>query len=205
MKDLDLIVLFPTPVFFKNIEIKLNKNQIELIDEIENKESYNNPGNKTSKNEYILDLEIFKNIKEILNSYVENYFYSILKINNIVKPYITQSWLNFTEEQQFHHSHCHSNSLISGVYYLNASENYDNITFHKGVYEQLQLPKNEYNIFNSTSWTLNVKTGDLILFPSQVSHEVNSKNGKNKRVSLAFNVFIKGKLGEENKANTLVL
>ena len=73
------------------------------------------------------------------------------------------------------------------------------------LYELFEKYKNEYNIFNSTSWTLNVKTGDLILFPSQVSHEVNSKNGKNKRVSLAFNVFIKGKLGEENKANTLVL
>jgi hypothetical protein len=40
-----------------------------------------------------------------------------------VTPYITQSWLNYTETNQYHHKHEHPNSLVSGVFYVNDMKN----------------------------------------------------------------------------------
>ena len=45
--------------------------------------------------------------------------------------YITQSWLNYTNEKQVHYPHSHPNSIISGVYYINANPKFDYIRFKK--------------------------------------------------------------------------
>jgi uncharacterized protein (TIGR02466 family) len=201
----EIQLLFPTPVFFKNINTEITKEELDHLDYIEKNESHLNSGNKTSTNTYILNLDIFKNLKDIINGYILHYFYNVLDINKGIKPYITQSWLNFTDEERFHHIHTHSNSVVSGVYYFNADIDSDNITFYREMYEQIKLNRDSFNSFNSNAWTFNVKTGDLILFPSNLGHGVNVKKGKNKRISLAFNTFIKGEIGEKNYLNMLSL
>ena len=42
--------------------------------------------------------------------------------------YITQSWINITKPDEFHHEHFHTNSIISGVFYISTEED-DAITF----------------------------------------------------------------------------
>ena len=114
-----------------------------------------------------------------------------------IKPYITQSWLNYTETNQYHHKHEHPNSLVSGVFYINADEDNDKIRFFSNKYEVIRPEINEFNLFNSTTWWFPVKTNDIVLFPSSLTHCVDIKKGTNTRISLAFNVFIKGKIGKE--------
>ena len=201
----EIQLLFPSPVFFKSINTEIPKNELDHLDYIEKNESHLNFGNKSSTNTYILNLDIFKNLKETINGYILHYFYNVLDVNKGIKPYITQSWLNFTDEEHFHHIHTHTNSVISGVYYFNADVDSDNITFYKEMYEQIKLNRDSFNSFNSSAWTFNVKTGDLILFPSHLPHGVHTKKGKNKRISLAFNVFIKGSIGEKDYLNILSL
>ena len=53
----------------------------------------------------------------------------------------------------------------------------------------------EFNLYNSRSWFFPVETNQIILFPSSTTHSVGQKKGNNTRLSLAFNVFIKGKIG----------
>ena len=53
--------------------------------------------------------------------------------------------------------------------------------------------------------TLYVKTGDIVLFPSSLTHMVETKEGDNTRVSLAFNVFIKGTIGNNKQLTELKL
>ena len=60
-------------------------------------------------------------------------------------------------------------------------------------------------MYNSTSWKFNVETNDLVLFPSSLEHSVEKKKGSNLRISLAFNVFIKGNIGKEDDLNDLSL
>ena len=56
-----------------------------------------------------------------------------------------------------------------------------------------------FNIFNSFAWWIPVKENDLILFPSDLEHGVDTVTLDHTRISLAFNVFVKGEFG--NKKN----
>jgi len=103
--------------------------------------------------------------------------------------------INYTKENEYHHSHEHQNSMISGVFYINADEN-DSIRFYKAGYQQIKPEIKEYNLWNSTSWYVPARTGKLILFPSSLPHSVDHKKGDNVRISLSFNVFIKGTVGD---------
>ena len=105
-----------------------------------------------------------------------------------------------------HHMHAHSNSIISGVLYLNADRKYDSIKFHKhNNYQTLKFPTSNYHVFNSQSWTVPVHTGEIILFPSYLSHEVSQKIGDNLRTSLSFNTYVKGIIGEKMELTELIL
>jgi len=134
-----------------------------------------------------------------------DYFDKVVCTDNSIVPYITQSWLNYTKTDQFHHHHSHANSYVSGVFYVNADKEVDKIAFHKRSLPTIELHKTEYNIFNSNSWWYPVKTGDIILFPSFLIHGVDKKKGTNTRISLSFNVFIKGKIGNKLQLTELML
>ena len=43
------------------------------------------------------------------------------------------------------------------------------------------------------------------MFPSETTHTVDNKQGENIRTSLAFNVFIKGTLGDKRELTELLL
>ena len=85
------------------------------------------------------------------------------------------------------------------------NEELKTIDAYKANHSSLELKVNKYNIFNATSWWYPVQTGDVILFPSTLNHGVDKKKGTNTRISLSFNTFIKGKLGENANLTELVL
>jgi uncharacterized protein (TIGR02466 family) len=205
MKEPIIHSLFPTPVFFSSLERKLTPLETKFLNKKE-KDTYNNQGNITSNDNYILNEKPFLNLKNELDLKVKEYFDKIICPLNKVKPYITQSWLNYTKRNQYHHRHQHPNSLVSGVFYINADEKLDKIKFFKEhTYSMIELSTNNYNTFNSTSWWFNVKTGDIVLFPSSLTHMVETKQGNNIRTSLAFNVFVEGKIGDNKDLTELIL
>jgi hypothetical protein len=50
-----------------------------------------------------------------------------------------------------------------------------------------------------------VKKNTLIIFPSTLIHHVNNTKSKNTRISLAFNTFVKGNFGANEKLDELIL
>lgn len=188
--------IFPTPVCFFKISKKLTDKELKFINDTR-KDVYENEGNFTSMDTYVLNKKELKNLKNELMKNVNDYFIKIIDTDNNIKPYITQSWINFTEETEYHHTHEHPNSYLSGVFYINADREYDKIKFYKTGYQTLLPSVREYNHYNSLAWSFPVETGDVVIFPSYLSHCVEFKKGKNTRTSLAFNVFIKGKIGAE--------
>jgi uncharacterized protein (TIGR02466 family) len=199
----EISAIFPTPVYLQKFR-NFSKKEILFVNKIKKNVS-KNAGNLVSKDNYILNNKIFNEIKKELLVYINDYFNSIIVPDNKIKPYITQSWINYTEKGQFHHSHEHPNSIVSGVLYINADKNNDQIIFYKRHFPEIKINTKKYNLFNSTSWTFKIQTGDLILFPSGLTHKVDFKEGDNTRISLAFNVFIKGKIGIENELTELIL
>jgi len=199
-----ILSIFPTPVYKSTLK-NLSKKELLFVDK--NKlNTHNNEGNITSNNSYILNEKEFKSLKKDITIKVEDYFDKIICPAGNITPYITQSWLNYTEKNQFHHRHTHPNSLVSGVFYINSNDEFDKIKFFKdNLHSTIKFETKNWNLWNSETWWLPVTTGDLILFPSSLTHMVETKEGDNTRVSLAFNVFVKGKLGDDYKLTELIL
>jgi uncharacterized protein (TIGR02466 family) len=195
--------IFPTSIVMGNLDRKLNKEELEVVDYHKTR-TYNNSGNTTSLDRYILKTQL-PEIKQFIDLGIKSYVDSILIPKNPINFYITQSWLNYTEIGQYHHKHAHPNSIISGVFYFSADPEKDKIYFYKDKYRQIVIPPKEFNIHNSDSWWFSVKTGGLVIFPSHLTHMVEQTVSNETRVSLAFNVFAKGYIGEENTLTALHL
>jgi len=197
--------LFPEPLCFSKLERALTKEELKMVNKYK-KKTYPNVSNTTSNDNYVLENKALKNLKKDLNKKVINYFNEVVCTSNSIIPYITQSWINYTETNQFHHQHAHSNSLVSGIFYINAQKEVDSITFYKpNANETIRLNVAKYNPFNSASCLFPVETGNILLFPSFLIHGVNKKKGTNTRISLSFNVFIKGKIGDKSNLTELIL
>ena len=196
--------IFPTPIYISKINRELTTKELSFINKTK-LDTYNNEGNITSNHNYILNNKPFKDLKEQLDLKVQDYFDKVISPSNNIIPYITQSWLNYTETNQYHHKHAHPNSLVSGVFYINCHKEHDKIKFFNDRYQTIKPEIKDWNIWNSETWWFPVKTGDIIIFPSSLTHMVETKQGDNTRISLAFNVFIKGTIGSNKNLTELVL
>jgi len=196
--------IFPTPIYISKLDRALTSLELKFVDKSK-KDFYKNDGNITSNNNYILNEKPFTNIKKELDLRVQDYFNKVISPSDNIEPYITQSWLNYTETNQYHHKHAHPNSLVSGVFYINCHEEHDKIKFFNDNYKTIKLEVKDWNLYNSETWWFPVKTGNVILFPSSLTHMVETKEGTNTRISLAFNVFIKGTIGDDKKLTELIL
>ena len=200
--------LFPTPVYYTKMNRGFTKQELNFVNE-QKKHCSKNEGNINTTDNYILNRKQFKNLHKMLSIECNKYLEKIIcPKNKDLKLYITQSWLNYTESNQYHHRHEHPNSYVSGVLYINSDIKTDSIKFfHNNIYVPISpdIDKQKYNYFNSRSWWFSVDTGTLVMFPSSTTHQVDVKKGKNTRISLAFNTFIKGTLGDNFSLTELKL
>ena len=196
--------VFPTPVYISYMDRPFTPSEMEIFQNAEQK-TVANAGNTTSANNYILNEPGLESIRNILTAHTAEFIKRIYSPKYEIVPYITQSWSNYTKENEYHHSHEHPNSFISGVLYINANDEHDKITFQKKGYQQIKPVSSEFNWYNSESWFYTVRTGMIILFPSGTTHMVENKGGDNKRISLAFNTFFKGTMGENSQLTELIL
>lgn len=194
--------LFPTAVGFSKLDRELTEEELKFIKE---QVRYPNEGNTTSENRKILKSVEMTEIRAFIEDAMLDYFKSVYAPKFDVTPYITQSWANFTDPGQYHHKHAHPNSIISGVFYPQADRETDKIYFYKDGYETIKIPAGEYNPHNSESWWYETGTGDLIIFPSHLTHMVQTKQGDGTRISISFNTFLKGYIGSDESLTGLHL
>ena len=193
--------LFPTPVVIFKLDKGLPKEELNFLLNLKTKP---NQGNKLSFDDKVLKHREMFELKNYIEKCLHEYFVSVHAPNKPVKPYITQSWVNYTTKDQFHHKHAHPNSFISGVFYIKSDKKKDKIHFFKDGYAQIKLTTDNYNLYNSDSWWLEVEENSLILFPSSLTHAV-EKIETDLRVSLSFNTFLKGNFGDSENMTGLRL
>ena len=197
MNNFKVHELWPKPIFENYIPV--NATWVEIAKNLKYERMSSNNGNITV-DKYILnkfpDLE-----KEILKQvylFTEKY----LKIIN-TEFYFLNSWVVEHLTGDFAQPHHHKNSLLSGVYYLKVEKNSGDINFIKGYNEQEIFPLaitpnySEYNYVNGSEIKLSTHNGTLIIFPSNLLHEVKVNENNLARYSLAFNIFCKGTFGEK--------
>ena len=199
--------VFPTPIYTTKMDRGFTKQELQFVKE-QKKHCTNNQGNINTKDNYILNRKEFKNIKKFLDKHCKDYLETIICPKDNIELYITQSWLNYTEANQYHHRHEHPNSVVSGVFYFDSDVKNDKILFsHSRGYQQIspEIDKEKFNLWNSRTWFFPVETGNLFMFPSSTTHQVETKKGINTRISLAFNTFYKGAVGSNSSLTELIL
>ena len=172
---------------------------ISYIDELTNGVQSNSP----SENNYILDENIFANLKKFISIYINQYTEEIFLSNQKLK--ITQSWINKNKTGSIHTMHYHPNSILSGVFYFN--DHSSPIEFISDRKDQFSLHKNEqkYNQFTSSSFTVQTQAGTLIIFPSYIFHRVTMNQQKDTRYSMSFNTFPVDQMGSKNEMSYVKL
>ena len=200
--------LFPTPVYVVKRDTNLSpKEEKEVRKIIEKEGTKKNAGNTRSNNSDIFNGKL-KKIKQFCEQQLNIYVKEVIVPKEELDFYITQSWLNITKLGEFHHKHSHQNSIISGVFYI-STEKDDKITFtdpNAKLKELIKFEPKEFNIWNSGRWFFPSVTNELMLFPSWLDHQVVvNENATTDRISLSFNTFVRGTLGEELDLTKLIL
>jgi uncharacterized protein (TIGR02466 family) len=190
------IHLFPKVVGVFNLDRNLTKKELSKINSNLN-ELENNKENHISKNKFVLNDPALSDLKQFIDESIKQYLCEILEENTELK--ITQSWLNKTFKNEGHHYHCHPNSYLSGVFYVQTNDN-DNIVFYNNDprISYYESSVNNWNLINSATWWLPTPQNSLIIFRSDLHHSV-PKTPNDERISLSFNTFPNG-LGNERSA-----
>lgn len=194
--------LFPTAVGFYELDKPVTTKELQFIKDLETRA---NDGNTTSIDNYLLKSKEMKRIAAFIDKSVQSYFNEVYAPKHDVKPYVTQSWANYTNKGQYHHKHNHPNSVISGVFYVAAMPSRDRIYFYKDGYQQIKVTTEDWNQWNSESWWYEVAAGKIVLFPSNLTHMVETVQSEDTRISIAFNTFLEGVVGDNKTLTELLL
>ena len=193
--DTEIFPLFSAPVYKNNA----GPLSIPELDQLDFKKL---PGDVWClESKYVLDLPEFKSVRQVVEHEIKFYTRNILRVDEKIEFYITNSWINKHTEGDHLTRHLHNNSIISGVIYLETSPDSGDIIFYRPFHSMFPYPKTvdldvvDYNIYNCQSWSITPKNNDIILFPSMLEHSSEPNRTDIPRYCIAFNVFVRGTFG----------
>ena len=100
---------------------------------------------------------------------------------------IRNSWINITEQDTAHGTHCHPGYTISGVYYYRVNEEQGTLSFNNPnpLTFSCNFPQGAV-----CPQTVDIvpDDGDIILFPSWLVHSTRKNKSTESRISIAFNI-----------------
>ena len=200
----ELQPLFAEPIFRVDISSAISDEQVAFI---KNLDMVENRQNLISENLYIFEEPELLSVKQAVQEALDTYARDVMGIPH--KLYVTQSWSLINPPDVGMHGHSHSNSLISGsLYYTDMPEPVAGMIFDRHrSYQQLELnpSREKQNIYNTPLNIIKPKKGEVILFSSGLQHFVEPNTSSEPRYSIAFNTFIKGKLGDYRDVSELTL
>ena len=183
---LDIQRIFPTSIFcFDDV---LEQEYIDSMkDDIINQSKINAEQRQANwqsvKNNKLYELPKYKELgKMALNACIKYIDLLEYKLDDIK---LTGMWSNILKPQETHAPHTHSNNFVSGVYYLQTTNNSPAINFldPRGQTCVLQPQQKEYTKYNSTRYFMPAMVNRMILFPSWLQHYVPVNDSKEDRIS----------------------
>jgi uncharacterized protein (TIGR02466 family) len=196
MINFKMIPIFPEAFIYVGI-VEIDSNKIieyaKNIDfELTTDSKKNNYNCYISKNMNVFnDLEF---LKDEINKHVKHYLYDLFKYKMDHK--FINSWFTKTSINGFSQKHIHRNSFLSGVYYPIGNSNFK-IKFHKDKKSFWNIEKEEVNEYSFQELIFSIEQNStLILFPSDLKHNIVYNNLNIDRYSLAFNINPKGYIGD---------
>jgi len=202
--NFDVQPLFAVPIFRADISHAISPEQVEFIKGVK---MVQNKVNLISENLYLLNEPQLQSVADAVQELLDIYAREVMGLSQ--QLYVTQSWSLLNAPDVGMHGHSHSNSLVSGsLYFTDLPTPVAKMIFDRhNSYQQLELvPEREKtNIYNAPLNVITPKKGEVLLFPSSLQHFVEPNSSRVPRHSIAFNTFIKGKLGDYRDVSELVL
>jgi uncharacterized protein (TIGR02466 family) len=196
--------MFAEPYFRANIAGTITPEQIAFIKGLK---MVSNMENLISENLYIFEEPELKSIKDAVQEVLDIYARDVMCISQ--RLYVTQSWSLINNPNVGMHGHSHSNSILSGsLYYCELPSPPAGMIFTRHVtYQQIDLApdSDRRNVYNSPITRVLPKPNDVILFSSRLTHMVEPNTSSQPRHAIAFNTFVKGKLGRYRDVSELAL
>jgi len=191
--------LFIIPILKSDDKYIFSNEELNFIQSLT---KINKKGHFVSLDKNILFNPILSNMQSKILEAIQVYVDNIIQPKNKLEFYITQSWVNFLQRGSEHPIHSHPNSILSGCIYINVVN--DKLTFINPIFKALQITSQNYNLYNAITHSISVETGDIIIFDSSLQHTVLCSETE-ERVSIAFNVFVRGEIGDEDLGDLLIL
>ena len=169
---------------FFNLNTKKIKKEILHIKSKDQGKIVSNYGGWQSQNLKKINKN-FKSLFDVINKCVEEVEKN-LHLNN--KLSLSSYWCNINYFGSFNRPHSHPGCVISGVYYVSIPKNSGSIVFlNKDLDIFYHDSIKNYNEYNSSTWTIEPKENQCILFPSYLKHYVEPNLNKKERISISFN------------------
>ena len=190
--------LWPIPVY--EAEIPVKQEWKDAVINLEYERTHINNSN-ISKDRYILNN--IPDLKKDIEEHCERFVIKYLTVKDNAKFYLQNSWCNIHGSNESSQIHYHGGSLLSGVYYPIFPKNSGNLSFHKNplhinlFHQSIRFEYDELNNITAEKYILEIKEGTIVLFPSQLEHSVEKNISNEKRYSIAFNFYVRGKFGKE--------
>jgi uncharacterized protein (TIGR02466 family) len=204
IKNHEITPLFAEPYFRADIGYAISDEQVAFIKQLKMVE---NQSNLISDDLYIFEAPELKSIKDAVQEALDIYASEVMGLSQ--QLYVTQSWSLINQPNVGMHGHSHSNSIVSGsLYFTDLASPVAGMLFDRHrTYQQLDLmPQQEKrNLFNTPMNLVQPKKGNVILFSSSLQHLVEVNRSGQPRHSIAFNTFIRGKLGNYRDVSELEL
>ncbi len=110
---------------------------------------------------------------------------------------ITSLWFNVSRPGYSHKNHVHPNNILSGVYYLRGDAEAGDIVFDdpRPQANVIMPDVAEATEFNTHAFSVTPKPGQLVMFPSWLAHRVAINRGNRERISISYNVMLRGNFG----------
>lgn len=187
--------IFPTPIsifsFDKAVENK--QKYLNYLYTLKKKDPGENKSNvnswHSSNSHSILTDDLFGELNEFICKSLQE------TINEMgydkIRLFLRENWCIISPKGAYNNPHMHSQSFMSGSYYV--SNPSSPIVFHdprpvKDFMEPQGMSVS--NIYNSTKAIFQPKEGDLLLFPSWLTHSVPENQTKQDRVIISFNFYL---------------
>lgn len=186
--------LFAEPYFVTNIADAITPEQQRFIQSLK---MIPNQVNQISEELYLFERPEMKSIRKAVEQALATFAREVMGIRH--KLEVTQSWALINPPGAGMHGHTHSNSIVSGsLYYAPMPDPPGNMIFERhNHYRQIELivEPERTNIYNTPRNVIVPRQGDLVLFSSGLQHYVEPNRSNQPRYSIAFNSFVRGKIG----------
>lgn len=190
-----ILNLFPIKIyktFYQDTAELLKSLNDELLEILKNTNSKNNQNSMQDGTlctfNHASDLNQSPKLENLI-TFAEkhaNEYWKVLNFHENLKPKIFQIWANSTPKGGWIRSHSHGVVPLTGVLYLNSSPAHGNLIIENPMDQILMSQPLKYDIHDVYE-SIDVSSGDLVIFPGWMRHRVEKNTLDDERVILGMN------------------